>query len=154
METLGYLYHCSLCELDEQQDFELPQFSSTSITNTMALILASSVASASFLTGHAAVEARHLAYRPCYRPYRYPYESVSYPPYLSQGSRGSEVREIQIQLRNWGYPLEPNNQLIVDGVFGPQTDKAVRQFQKDSGLTVDGIVGWRTWDALFTPRQR
>jgi peptidoglycan hydrolase-like protein with peptidoglycan-binding domain len=38
--------------------------------------------------------------------------------------------------------------LKVDGVFGAETEKAVRQFQADHGLTVDGVVGRKTWAAL------
>jgi peptidoglycan hydrolase-like protein with peptidoglycan-binding domain len=37
----------------------------------------------------------------------------------------------------------------VDGVFGPQTDRTVRAFQRRQGLVDDGIVGRRTWTALF-----
>lgn len=37
----------------------------------------------------------------------------------------------------------------IDGSFGSQTDKSVRAFQKDNGLTVDGIVGSATWEKLL-----
>lgn len=38
--------------------------------------------------------------------------------------------------------------LTVDGIFGPKTEEAVKAFQKANGLSVDGIVGPKTWDAL------
>jgi murein L,D-transpeptidase YcbB/YkuD len=37
----------------------------------------------------------------------------------------------------------------LDGSFGNLSDKAVRAFQKDNGLTVDGIVGSATWEKLL-----
>lgn len=59
---------------------------------------------------------------------------------LSQiGSRGQEVREIQQKLRELGIYSGS-----VDGVYGTATQKAVRQFQKNCGLTVDGIAGPKT----------
>ncbi|WP_286141808.1 peptidoglycan-binding domain-containing protein [Bacillus sp. AFS001701] len=39
--------------------------------------------------------------------------------------------------------------ITADGIFGPITDRAVRNFQKKNGLTVDGKVGPKTWAKLF-----
>ncbi|MFB4164691.1 peptidoglycan-binding protein [Alteribacillus sp. JSM 102045] len=36
----------------------------------------------------------------------------------------------------------------IDGIFGPQTEQAVRTFQKKKKLTADGIAGQKTWAAL------
>lgn len=62
---------------------------------------------------------------------------------LRQGSTGSTVREVQTRLRNWGY-YKGN----VDGIFGPKTRAAVVWFQRNNGLTQDGIVGAATFRAL------
>jgi len=62
---------------------------------------------------------------------------------LRRGSRGNEVRELQRLLLEWGYNPGP-----IDGIFGTRTEQAVRQFQRDQGLTADGIVGPLTWGAL------
>ena len=59
------------------------------------------------------------------------------------GSRGDEVRRIQQKLKNWGYYTGS-----VDGVYGSQTQNAVRKFQRDNGLTVDGIAGPKTLSYL------
>lgn len=58
---------------------------------------------------------------------------------------GEDVRELQIALNKVGFNLE------VDGYFGPATDEAVRKFQTDKGLVVDGIVGSATLEALNMP---
>jgi len=39
--------------------------------------------------------------------------------------------------------------LDVDGIFGPRTKAAVREFQQNENLSVDGIVGRQTWTALL-----
>ncbi len=59
------------------------------------------------------------------------------------GSRGEEVRQIQTKLKRWGY-YNGN----IDGIYGSQTQKAVRWFQSKNGLTVDGIAGKNTLNAM------
>ena len=61
----------------------------------------------------------------------------------SWGSSGPIVTKIQKNLKKWGYYSG-----AVDGVFGAETSRAVRQFQRKNGLTADGIVGQRTLEAL------
>lgn len=63
--------------------------------------------------------------------------------YSSYGSRGTEVRQIQQKLKNWGYYTGS-----VDGIFGSKTLEAVKYFQRKNGLTADGIVGKATLAAL------
>jgi len=59
-------------------------------------------------------------------------------PLLSMGRKGQPVRELQLQLNGLGYDVE------VDGDFGAGTRRAVREFQGDHGLTVDGVAGAAT----------
>ena len=66
-----------------------------------------------------------------------------------------------IEIREGGLPLQVGSQgdLVVqvqralhvdaDGIFGVQTDAAVRSYQQAKGLDVDGIVGLATWGSLF-----
>ena len=61
---------------------------------------------------------------------------------LKLGSNGSDVKALQQLLVNKGYKLG------VDGDFGSNTDKAVRDFQTKNKLTVDGIVGSKTLEIL------
>jgi WD40 repeat protein len=58
---------------------------------------------------------------------------------------GNDVLQLQRRLTEYGYTQIGSP----DGVFGPKTDIAVRQYQKDNGLVVDGIVGPVTWQQLF-----
>lgn len=62
---------------------------------------------------------------------------------IRQGDRGDTVRKIQTKLKNWYYYFDK-----VDGIFGPNTTKAVRYFQSKNGLGVDGIVGPQTAKAM------
>lgn len=71
----------------------------------------------------------------------------SYPGYaLRLGDAGNEVQLKQVQLNriSRNYPAIPKI-YPVDGVFGQETEDAVREFQKIFGLTVDGIIGNATW---------
>ena len=60
-----------------------------------------------------------------------------------QGSTGETVRTIQTKLKRWGY-----YDGAVDGVYGSGTVRAVRYFQQKNGLTVDGVAGPATLQAL------
>ena len=61
---------------------------------------------------------------------------------LKEGSRGLEVQDLQGLLVIAGYPLK------IDSYFGSQTEKAIRTFQDDNLLDIDGVVGLRTEEAL------
>ena len=70
----------------------------------------------------------------------------SYPgAALRVGSRGNSVRTIQQQLNviSNAYPLIPKT--AEDGIFGKDTEEAVKTFQEIFDLTPDGIVGFNTW---------
>jgi peptidoglycan hydrolase-like protein with peptidoglycan-binding domain len=56
---------------------------------------------------------------------------------------GDAVRRLQRALRR-----TPILGLVVDGVFGPTTEAAVRDFQQGASLAVDGVVGALSWSAL------
>lgn len=65
-------------------------------------------------------------------------------PTLRLGSRGSAVTDLQRRLTAAGF--SPG---AADGIFGGQTDSAVRSFQRARGLGADGIVGPMTWGVLL-----
>lgn len=62
---------------------------------------------------------------------------------LANGHAGPEVAEAQCLLRRAG--ISPGG---IDGIFGPLTEAAVRRAQQRAGLVVDGIIGPHTWKAL------
>jgi peptidoglycan hydrolase-like protein with peptidoglycan-binding domain len=62
---------------------------------------------------------------------------------LREGSRGTAVQALQVQLNKHGAAI------ATDGDFGPATTTAVRGFQSRNGLGVDGVVGPATWTTLL-----
>ena len=66
-------------------------------------------------------------------------------PTLKRGSKGEYVTLAQTELIQKGYDC---GSFGADGQFGAATEKAVRAFQQSHGLTVDGIIGQKTWAAL------
>ena len=66
---------------------------------------------------------------------------------LKHGSRGEDVKKLQKLLNARGVCPQP---IALDGIFGRTTLDAVKIFQREAKLPVDGIVGGKTWDRLFT----
>ena len=62
--------------------------------------------------------------------------------YLKFGSKGENVKKVQGALG-----------LRVNGIYDKQTENAVKAFQKEKGLIVDGIVGPKTWSVLGLDKQ-
>ena len=60
-------------------------------------------------------------------------------------NEASAVKKVQTALQRKGYDVGPTG---VDGKYGPRTEAAVRKFQTDNNLQVDGIVGPDTRNAL------
>jgi peptidoglycan hydrolase-like protein with peptidoglycan-binding domain len=69
--------------------------------------------------------------------------SVSPWPLVRRGDQQHPVQTLQYLLRARGHTV------TVDGIFGPNTESAVRAFQQEKNLSVDGIVGPNTWSALI-----
>ena len=67
------------------------------------------------------------------------YGGDALPALSKYGSSGEEVRQIQQKLKAAGYYTG-----AVDGIYGAKTTSAVKAFQRDCGLTVDGIAGPKT----------
>ena len=65
---------------------------------------------------------------------------------LMKGSKGAEVKTVQRLLRCMNYSIGAAG---VDGDFGPDTEAAVKAFQRHKGISVDGIVGADTWTKLL-----
>ena len=59
------------------------------------------------------------------------------------GSLGKDVVFLQQQLTAKGYSVG-----TIDGIFGSKTLEAVKTFQADYGLIIDGVVGVKTWDLI------
>ena len=71
------------------------------------------------------------------------------PEVLRDGGSGASVRELQQQLNQLGYRGADGQSLETSsGRFGPQTEHALRAFQADRGLKVDGVYGDRSREAM------
>jgi peptidoglycan hydrolase-like protein with peptidoglycan-binding domain len=64
-------------------------------------------------------------------------------PTLSRGASGSAVTALQQGLKKYSTPATDPGP--VDGDFGPNTEAAVKAYQQDRAVQVDGIVGDQTW---------
>ena len=73
-----------------------------------------------------------------------PRNNLNNYPFLRSGDRGNFVYLLQFILNQYGYNLS------VDGIFGSRTLNAVRDFQQNNSLNVDGLVGTNTWRTLLT----
>src|SRR5512132_1229397 len=69
--------------------------------------------------------------------------TISPWPLTRKGDQQHPVKTLQYLLRARGHNV------TADGIFGSNTDAAVRAFQQRKGLAVDGIVGPNTWSALI-----
>jgi peptidoglycan hydrolase-like protein with peptidoglycan-binding domain len=71
---------------------------------------------------------------------KWPGRYITQPPMMS----GSDVRTWQDRMRDRGW------RIAVDGVYGPDSERICRQFQKEKHLEVDGVIGPKTWSAAWT----
>lgn len=62
---------------------------------------------------------------------------------IKKGDKGADVMHLQTRLASLGYTVGK-----IDGIFGKNTESAVRQFQTDNGLEVDGIIGPLSWEKI------
>jgi hypothetical protein len=69
---------------------------------------------------------------------------VSNSSYTSNNGYSSNTKEVQQKLNELGYSCGAE-----DGIMGTKTRNAIKKFQRDTGLTVDGIVGKNTNKSLF-----
>ncbi len=71
-----------------------------------------------------------------------PSDPIAPWPLVRRGEKVFPVRSLQQLLRARNHPV------AVDGIFGPNTESAVKAFQQSRGLAADGIVGPNTWPKL------
>lgn len=73
-----------------------------------------------------------------------------YPGVLRQGDTGEHIQVLQYMLALLAQFSSALRPIEVDGIFGPQTAQAVKQYQALMKLTADGIVGKETWNSLHS----
>ncbi len=69
-------------------------------------------------------------------------------PLVKSGRKGELAKTAQYLLRHRGFDI------AVDGVVGPLTEGAIRDFQKSENLRVDGVIGNQTWAKLIVQIQQ
>lgn len=69
---------------------------------------------------------------------------------LREGSRGLRVQQMQFYLLSLHYSYSAIPRIKADGIFGPATTSAVRDFQRTFGLSADGAVGLVTWTEMYS----
>lgn len=73
-------------------------------------------------------------------------KAPKFPGVLKRGSKGSAVRTLQSKLKSRGWNIS------VDSDYGAHTTAIVKAFQRQKKLTADGIVGPKTWSAVWTSK--
>lgn len=71
-------------------------------------------------------------------------------PILRKGSKGDAVKALQALLNGYGFTDATEKALVVDGSFGNATCYALKNYQDQNGLEVDGCCGKQTWTSLLT----
>ena len=107
----------------------------------LTLLVLTGVGGANYASGGDAICAPH---DDCNEPQRRPHKP--HKRILKHGSRGEDVKKLQKLLNARGLCPQP---IALDGIFGRTTLDAVKIFQRQAKLPVDGIVGGKTWDRLF-----
>ncbi len=72
-----------------------------------------------------------------------------FPGVLRQGDRGGEVEVLQYMLSLLAEFDVSVQGPAIDGIFGPATARAVREYQHLAGLTPDGVVDEKTWNSIY-----
>lgn len=80
---------------------------------------------------------------------RYYRVNFQYPGTVSRGQQGEAVSALQYMLSLIGEFYNVVPQVQVDGVYGTDTQAAVRAFQRAAGLTADGVAGEETWIMVY-----
>ncbi len=76
------------------------------------------------------------------------YSVSSFFTTVRTGSCGDDVKLLQSRLKSLGYKDSSGRELVADGVFGKNTEYALKNFQKKMSIVTDGIAGPKTWAKL------